>query len=117
MSDANLTKFYPELVESGGLLAAMRAAFVGEPTVEVNGFGTGASYAHLAVDKRSAQVFIGAGYRLFIFDCREETTCHAKGKTPEFGELVAALHAWLLQRRSVEELISSHPVCEMQKNA
>jgi len=96
-----------------GLLAAIRAAFVGEPTVEINGFG-GAHYAHLAVDKRSAQVFSDAGYRLLSFDCREESTCHAKGQTPEFGELVAALHAWLLQRRSVEELVSAHPGCEIQ---
>jgi len=104
----------PDLVNSGGLLAAIRTAFVGEPTVEINGFGTGAHYAHLAVDKRKAQVFGGAGYRVFSFDCWEESTCHAKGQTPDFAELVAALHAWLLQRRSVGELVLDHPGCEIQ---
>src|SRR5262245_48565545 len=88
MFDANLKGlFYPDLVESGGLLPAIRTAFAGASSVEFNGFGTGASYAHLAVDGRSAQVFIGATQRLFLFDCREGSACHAKGETSEFGEL------------------------------
>jgi hypothetical protein len=115
MIDANLTGMYPDLVESGGLLLAIRTAFARHPAVEVNGFSSGANYAHLAVDRRSAQVFIGAAERLFLFDCREESTCHAKGETPEFGELVAALSTWLLQRCSVEELVSAHPFCEIHQ--
>ena len=112
MIDANLTRMYPELVESGGLLPAIRAAFAQHPTIEINGFGTGAHYAHLAAGSRSADVYIGAAQRIFLFGLCEESACQVQGETPEFDGLVGALTAWLLRHSSVTELVSAHPFCE-----
>ena len=111
MIDENLKCMYPDLVESDGLLSAIRTAFTGQPAVKINGFGTGAHYAHLATGDRSANVFIAAAQRLFLFSLCDEKVCHVNGETPEFSELVEALSSWLLQRSSIAELVSAHPFC------
>jgi hypothetical protein len=111
MIDENLKGLYPDLVESDGLLSAIRSAFTGQPAVEINGFGTGAHYAHLATGDRSADVFIAAAQRLFMFGLCEERGDQAQGETPEFSELVRVLSSWLLQRSSIAELVSAHPFC------
>lgn len=111
MIDENLKGIYPDLVQAGGLLSAVRTAFAGHPEVEINSFGTGAHYAHVATGNRSVDVYITAPQRLFLFGLWDKQGCLAQGETPEFCELVEALSAWLLQRSSTVELVSAHPFC------
>ena len=112
MSDQNLNSNYPDLAQQGGLLAAINTAFAGShPLIEINGFGTGAAYAHLASGHRSAQVFIGSGYRLFSADFSESGTIQANAETGTFQELIDALSAWLLRGSSVTELVAQYSFC------
>jgi hypothetical protein len=111
MIDSNLIPMYPDIAEHGGLLPAVRKAFVGDSALEIQGFGTGAHYAYLAFGPRSADVYLGAESRLFRFGLCEAGKAQASGEATSFEELIGALRSWLLKRSSVSDLVSAHPFC------
>ena len=112
MIDSNLIPMYPDIAEHGGLLPAVRNAFVGEPALEIEGFGTGAHYAYLASGPRSADAYLSAESRQFVFGLCEAGKAQASGETSSFEEMVGALRSWLLNGSSVTDLVSAHPFCE-----
>jgi len=113
MIDANLIPMYPDIAEHGGLLPAVRNAFVGGAKLEIEGFGTGAHYAYLASGTRSADVYVSAESRQFLFGLCEAGQAQASGKTSSFEEMIGALRSWLLNGSSVAGVASAHPFCEL----
>jgi len=117
MIDSNLIPMYPDIAEHGGLLPAVRKAFLGEPELEIQGFGTGAHYAYLAFGTRSADVYLSAESRQFLFPLCEGSKAQASGETSSFEEVVKALRSWLLTGCSVSELLSEHTFCKRWPSA
>jgi len=70
MSDEDkIAKHYPDIIEQGGTLAAVRIAFRGKHDgLEINGFNTGLSYASLQCGERYSQVFMALEERLFLME-------------------------------------------------
>ncbi len=101
---------YPDIVEQGGTLSAVRMAFHRKHDgLEIEGFGTGLGYAHLRCGERSAQVFLALEERLFLMDFSVRGRKLARGQTPAFGELVASLDRWLLRDCTPEGLLIEFP--------
>ncbi len=104
--DETIALLYPDLVEAGGLLSAVRTALVGKQAgLQINGFGTGLSYAHVQYEQRSAQIFIGIDNRRFDFDLWHEGVAQAAGDSAEFNAVMLAIEQWILKDRNVVTLM------------
>ena len=109
---SDIGPFYPDLVEAGGLLAALRKALPPQADIEMFGFETGPTYASLRLGTRSVQVFLGATERQFLPEFWERHACEAKGKTPDLEALIKSTSAWLLQGNSTTAFLSTFRFCQ-----
>ena len=97
---------YPDLVQEGGLLSAVKQRLVAKLAgTEVNGFGTGKSYAWVQFGSRASQVFLRLNERKFDFDLYQEGKALAVGTTPSLDEAIGSMLYWLSSSCSVDDLI------------
>ena len=108
--DERIKMLYPDLLNAGGLLSAIRTALQGKhASIQINGFGTGLSYAHVQCEQLSAQIFIGIDERRFDFDLWHEGIVQAAGASADFDDVTLAVERWVLGIGAVESLTQEFP--------
>ena len=92
--------FYPDLIEKGGLVAALQSAFsqiqspvkVEETNSSLSGFPV---YARVESSSRFSQIYIAAEQRMFSFDFWQDGVALGNGYTDSLTELAHVLHEWI----------------------
>lgn len=120
-------RFYPDLVEHGGLVAALQAAldrlgfFVQSRDLEGGIFDEERwkdrfpAIALVSSDKRDCQLFIGANERVFVFDLWQEGICMAAGKTPSLDDVARVLGTWTTTDTGLSEMSKRFPCIEAKE--
>src|SRR5712692_10064714 len=108
---------YPDLIQEGGLLSAVKRRLVPKLAgIEVNGFGTGLSYAWVQFGSRASQMFLRLNERRFAFDLFQEGKPLAVGTTPSLDEALGSILYWLSSRCSADDLIREFPFVRHKLN-
>src|SRR5687768_5099609 len=85
-------ELYPDLVEAGGIPAALRRALVAAGSgLPVSGTG----WARVEKGPRFSQVCPAALERLFLYDFWDRGVMLAGARTPHLPEVAASVHAWV----------------------
>ena len=100
---------YPDLKEAGSLSSFLNAALNElSPQLSSNGldeeFSGFPSYARLAQDNRSSQVYIAAKERLFLFDFWSKGVLMANGQSSNIRDVAKAIHYWIFSKPNVADL-------------
>ena len=101
MSAEEYRRLYPDLLEKGGIVNAVKILLAQSPTVAVNGWGS--NYAHIQCEKRSGQISIRAEERQFRFDLWQEGTVLADGEHTDFERVVQIIKDWVTSTKNAED--------------
>jgi hypothetical protein len=108
--DAKIKTLYPDIFEAGGLLSVIRTLLENRlEGAEINGLGTGHSYAHVRLGDKSSQVFLGLEERCFLFDFWCAGNKQASGASAHLDDVAASVEVWLKGDGRVEALVKACP--------
>jgi Family of unknown function (DUF6193) len=100
-------KFYPDLIEKGGLVSALQFALIEtNSTLEVKASGISGFpvYARVELNKRFSQIYIGSEQRMFISDFWQDGIALGNAHTDSLTELAKVLKKWLETTINLTEL-------------
>jgi hypothetical protein len=114
-------RLYPDLIATGGLDNALRAALAAVGSaLKVSGLAGAVHfvvYARVESGPRFSQVYIAAKERLFLFDFWSRGVMLAQGRTPDLDQMARAINRWVDSSCTTAELASEFAFVEVEPAA
>ena len=108
---------YSDVIRKGGLLSTVREMFKDDLTgIEVNGFGTGQSYAHLQLGRRSSQILLCLDERLFLIDFWETGQKRAWASSRELADVKTMIQMWM-EQSSIDAMSERFPSIQKRNSS
>ena len=107
-------KLYPDVVANAGMLNWARNLLVQNPTIVVSGGEM--NFVHFRLGTRSAQIFLGAEVRQFVFNLWEAGNVLADGRLEDFESTVEVVKCWVMTVKSAESLERENSFVKARSN-
>jgi hypothetical protein len=113
---------YPDLKEAGSLSSLLNSSLNQlSPQLTSNGldeeFSEFPSYARVAQENRSSQVYIAAKERLFLFDFWSKGILMANGQSSNINDVAEAIHYWIFSKPNIIDLKREFNYISIDKSA